>query len=135
LDIGQTFLDLLEALEIDIEACARVVMENSVGGVLYLRGNHRRLVFEQAPECSWRLGWEWVHDEEASGYLVVSEFVKLTMYWWSIGDYAWTTWYDVYALEPNPRFQRRQAAKARKELARLGLKQQPRSRMPGSWIH
>jgi hypothetical protein len=131
-DIGRTFLDLLTTLDIDIGACAMEVFGNSLGGMLYLDDKFIRsrwLVFEQIPQYGWRLGWEWVCDEEASGYLVVSEYEELTIHWL----HPWYSLSNDDLPQQHVRFKRRQTAKAQKELVRLGLKQ-PRSRMPGSWI-
>jgi hypothetical protein len=131
-DRGRTFLDLLTTLDIDIGACAMEVFGNSLGGILYLDRLYkrsRRLVFEQTPQYGWRLGWEWAYDEEASGYLVVSEYEELTTHWW----HPWYSLSNDDLPQQHVRFKRRQTAKAQKELVRLGLKQ-PRSRMPGSWI-
>jgi hypothetical protein len=137
-DIGRTFLDLLTTLDIDIGACAMEVFGNSLGGMLYLDNKFIRsrwLVFEQTAEYGWRLGWDWLLNQEASGYLVVSEFEELSLHW-NFAEYMYNIslrrWKAILSHQ-NARFERRQAAKARKELARMGLKK-PQSRMPGSWI-
>ena len=106
------------------------------------------------------LAWEWIHDQSASGHLLVSELTAFTVDSDGLNSLderfadrevdgfdgfgpLYENRYDTaqrYFFSENsgvekwpPRFARRAAKKERKERARLGQKQ-TRSKMPGSWI-
>lgn len=135
---GKTFLDIIERLGLDAEKCVRKEMDNYPDGILYWgipRRNrpYQRVVFKYIQKSGWTLGWEWIYDAETSGYLIVSEFDCLAANTLHSQDFPFAEHSDECTPQQTIRFERRMAAKARKELARTGLKQ-PRSRMPGSWV-
>lgn len=109
----------------------------------------KRLVFERNREQKWVLGFKWVFDHQAPGYTLVSEYTALAVerdLGWSYFDWGWSycSWpfSGDYLRNLNPnrlksdaaraRFDRRMAAKERKERVRSGGKQ-TRSGMPGAW--
>jgi hypothetical protein len=139
---GTFYLDLLERLNMNVEACMARQFDFLPDGVLgfFSRAIERKVVFEPLDHGGWLLGWIWVFDDSAPGYLLVSEHIGLgpdnyTAYGWPFFQhplYFWSQegrdrWAKVEA-----RSTRRLANKARKERARTGQKQ-PRSRMPGAW--
>lgn len=102
----------------------------------------RSLVAEHIPHRGWKLGWKWQFDKSQPGYLLVTELTSLVVEPgpWTLAEFPFCRRYNRSGLEEarhwkarNLRFERRTAAKARKERARVGLKQ-PRGKMPGSWI-
>lgn len=118
-------------------------------------GFAKKMVLEICKDGGWRLGFEYVFDSEASGYLVVAEYQALSVEPiietdWPFYD-LWSKFYDWSRrgslcgqeasdeyekyLEPKrrKRFERRTAAKQRKERARTGQKI-PKSRIPGTWV-
>jgi hypothetical protein len=103
----------------------------------------KKLVFEYCQERGWRLGYEWVLDNEACGYLLISEYRALVVESWSAGYqdwpfhesvyiYEWKEGYKEWYAKQTVRYQRRMAAKTRKDRARTGQKIS-KSRMPGEW--
>jgi len=146
-EVGEAFLDIIAGLGIDIAERFNKELEKYPNDVLvpnapWLNKSEpdRRLDFVYTRGVGWRLGWEWMYDDEAPGYLLVSEFSSLA------ADMYWTIGYETFPFSEvdlgeeweekrwqKSRFDRRCAAKTRKELARMGLKQ-PRSKMPGRWI-
>lgn len=99
---------------------------------------HKRFVYEPRKEGGWRLGFEYAFDREASGYLLLSVFGTLMVgiVWsqdWPIYDSK--TWGDPGFFEwiekQKTRFERRMAARARKESGQKRCKR----KMPGAWVH
>lgn len=144
-DAGSALLDLLRRLDIDIETFFDLALGASSS---YPRPRHfseRKLVFEYREQGGWILGWEWDFDQEASGFLVASEFLALgaESFWASEWPFKWDDYWeerqrlseeDKKRIRPNreARFKRRLDAKARKELKRQRKHQQ--RTIPGSWI-
>lgn len=107
-------------------------------------GVRKRFVFETR-EGGWRLGFEYAFDREISGYPLVSEYSILMVasswdnkgpiyepvHFWEIAYDGWKIGYDEWETKQDTRFQRRMAARARKQSRRKGL----RSKMPGAWVH
>ncbi|EUC50361.1 hypothetical protein COCMIDRAFT_1080 [Bipolaris oryzae ATCC 44560] len=102
----------------------------------------KRVVFQTLETGEWELGFEWALDEEACGYLLISEYQSLTiedgdddgprsMEWpfcereWGLFISEWNERKSKWCL----RYERRRAAKARKQRARNGQK------MPGAWVN
>jgi hypothetical protein len=141
--LGAWFLQWLTSLQLDPEICVASELAN-LGR--WLSFANKRVVFERNWDQNWILGLEWVLDHEAPGYSLLFEYPTLTIEadWtpsWTFGwppDWPLAEWKYVYAQHLEnwgcriSRFNRRTAAKERKERARLGQKQ-PRSRMPGTW--
>jgi hypothetical protein len=144
---GDFYLSLLASLQLDVEACVAKEFEHLPGGIMEADSTYdpnRRIIFKKDEEQRPTLRWEWVYDPHALGYHVVSEFSALVSdfpYVW--GSLQWTlggfmdggyTYEHLQHRELNEaqRFNRRMAAKARKERARTGQKRS-RSKMPGAW--
>jgi hypothetical protein len=132
--LGAWFLHWLTSLHLDPELCVAHELANLNQSTSLL--DNKRIVFERDWEQKWILGFEWVFDHKAPGYLLSSEYtvivVERFLYsgQWPFCERDGKTyrkWGDRSA-----HFSRRMAAKERKERARLGQKQ-PRSRMPGTW--
>ncbi|CAN9479012.1 unnamed protein product [Alternaria alternata] len=105
--------------------------------LLHISGHFdKRIVFERNWEHKWVLGFEWVFDHEAPGYLLFSEYTVIVVETISYhNEWPFCEWVHETERKRDDRsahFSRRMAAKERKERARLGQKQ-PRSRMPGAW--
>jgi hypothetical protein len=146
-ETGDIFLDLIAKVGIDsAKACIMMEIEYYRAGHLLVleewEGDlpNRRLVFGDNPGVRQKLGWEWVYEEEEAGYLVVNEYRSMA------ADFGWADSFpfsrvawkremfgdETLRRQHNIRFERRSAAKVRKELARMGLKQS--RKMPGSWV-
>jgi hypothetical protein len=140
--LGAFFLNLLERLNMDVEACMARELDVLTDGVLKPRSwmEERKAVFEPFDHGGWLLRWIWVFDDSAPGYLLVSEHIGLgpdeygAWYWPFFEDplYFWSQESRYRWAKVEARSTRRLANKARKERARTGQKQ-PRSRMPGAW--
>lgn len=98
----------------------------------------RRFIFEPQKEGGWKLGFEYVFDREASGYLLVSEYEAIMVVpdWglrWPIYESinVWEIVYKEWRIKQDARFQRRMAAKARKQSGHKRCKKT----MPGAWVH
>jgi hypothetical protein len=140
--LGAFYLNLLERLNLDVRACMARELDFLSGGVLKSRSwvGERKAVFEPLDHGRWLLGWVWVLDDSAPGYLLVSEHIGLGPD--EYGALYWPFFEDPLGIWPQEsrgrwakveaRSTRRLANKARKERARTGQKQ-PRSRMPGTW--
>jgi hypothetical protein len=144
---GDTFLQLLARLGLDVDACIQRELCSLPNGILLLPdGLQRRVVFEKFQDGSRSLSWQREYDALEAGYEVVSEFSTLVSemdVFDSIDEWPFDQ-FDSYNArvayfsketrgERDIRFSRRIANKARKERARTGQKL-PRSRMPGAWI-
>jgi hypothetical protein len=158
--VGTDIISALLLFGIDIEACMiREFLQSPFGMVKYHgRLLDKRVVFSKEGEHRFDLDWEWVHDQSAPGYLLVSELTAFTV----DSDHHLTSFDEEFShpkqtgigplysnrhdtakprlLYENlgvgkwpPRFERRAAKKEHKERARLGQKQ-ARSKMPGSWV-
>ncbi|CAN9200799.1 unnamed protein product [Alternaria alternata] len=130
---GARFLDWLVSLGLDPELCVASELADSVK----ISGHFdKRIVFERNWEHKWVLGFEWVFDHEAPGYLLFSEYTVIVVETISYhNEWPFCEWVHETERKRDDRsahFSRRMAAKERKERARLGQKQ-PRSRMPGAW--
>lgn len=132
--VGTRFLDWLISLDLDPE----LYVDNErahLEGSRHSYPHPKRIVFERNWKQKWILGFEWVLDYQAPGYSLLSEYPTLTFecsgpYYWPFAGWDSTKNWD--AVVCSALFNRRMAAKERKERARLGQKQ-PRSRMPGAW--
>jgi hypothetical protein len=144
---GDVYLSLLASLHLDVEACVANELEHFPGGLIvahYGYDLNRRLIFEKDKVQRPTLKWEWVYDQHAPGYHVVSEFFALasdTMYDFVLLEWPFDDWHcqgytneylQCRRLSKLKRFDRCTAAKARKERARTGQKRS-RSKMPGTW--
>jgi hypothetical protein len=144
---GDFYLSLLATLHLDVETCVAKELEHYPGGLIVADpgyGLKRRLIFEKDEVQRPTLKWEWVYDSYALGYHVVFEFCALTndtSFVW--GPLEWpfhecycqedpVEYFERLELNKSKRFDRRTAAKARKERARTGQKRS-RSKMPGTW--
>jgi hypothetical protein len=144
---GSRYTALLRSLGVDFKRSIEAELERLPGGILQpgmSRVLARKILFYQNDEQAWVLRCEWVLDEEAPGYLLLSEFPSMTFDGtcysydsdWPFFSFHWILLHaDRYQLGPkwDARRARRLAKAARKELARAGQKR-PRSRMPGAWI-
>ncbi|KAF2685440.1 hypothetical protein K458DRAFT_388318 [Lentithecium fluviatile CBS 122367] len=145
--VGEAFVDVIQQLGIDGEAVIRQEMDKYLGETFPTRYfvwpfrelPQRRLVAGFTVR-GWRLGWEWIYDQEEAGYLLVSEYSELAAEQLYAKEFPFhgRVWDSVKELESSLRqrrirFEGRMAVKHRKELARKGQKQ-PRCRMPGTWI-
>lgn len=141
---GAAFIDLLSGLGLDIAACLNMETHHHLRGATWdevCRNGGARMVYEQLSERDWILRWSWEYDINAPGHHVVSEFSALchevfTSYRWPFREegrlFDSKEQWDREERKRVVRFDRRMAAKARKERARNGEKL-PRSRMPGAW--
>jgi hypothetical protein len=133
---GGAFIDLLVRLGIDAAACVETHMaglwEDGVDALA------RNCMFERLEDGTWILGWVWIHDKSAPGYLLTSEHIALgadvetrrAFYWtFLVGkDQA----YRRSKKNSQCHSDRLMADKARKERARTGQKR-TKSRMPGTY--
>jgi hypothetical protein len=132
--VGTRFLDWLVSLDLDPELCVASELANLEKSSKTL--NYKRIVFERDWEQKWILGFEWVFDHKAPGYTLVSEYTAMIFErdWdgqkWPFCERDYKS--DWRLKVCSALFNRRMAAKERKDRARLGQKQ-PRSRMPGAW--
>ncbi|KAJ4366262.1 hypothetical protein N0V83_007898 [Neocucurbitaria cava] len=90
----------------------------------------------------WSLRWEWWYEAYGTkppADTVFSQYEVLATCWdrweWPFAQWKFRSTTEEMRIESklDARFQRRMAAKARKERARAGLKR-PRSKIPGSWV-
>jgi hypothetical protein len=140
--LGAFYLNLLERLNLDVRACMARELDFLSGGVLKSRSwvGERKAVFEPLDHGRWLLGWIWVLDDSAPGYLLVSEHIGLgpdeygAWYWPFFEDplYFWSQESRDRWAKVEARSARRLVNKARKERARTGQKRL-RSRIPGTW--
>lgn len=130
---GDSLKDILSHMSKDLATQLVAEIRSLHHEPLNTLGNSR-VVVECDMEGNWKVGWERVFDKESLGYLVVSEFQD---------TWEGTVWSEAsWALESNEaiklrtdRFERRMAIKARKELARMGIKEPKRKRIvPGAWV-
>lgn len=144
-EVGGDFLEWLSNSGVNVEQFVSNQIANLGSKALLkslLHHNDRRVVFRALETGEWELGFEWELDEEACGYLLVSEYQSLTVEarygrgwpFFDFNDGWWPQRYKEWEAKRNVHFQRRMAAKARKERTRSGQKI-PRSRMPGAWIY
>ncbi|KAH7077936.1 hypothetical protein BKA63DRAFT_274913 [Paraphoma chrysanthemicola] len=143
--IGKDFIDLLERLGLEFNACIEMELANLPDRLLkhyaWNDSRRRKIVVEYRQDGDSALRWVWVFDPQEHGYLLASEFVSLGadsrdlwLEWpFYTADYI-DTWQSGYSEgeKCNRRRSRREATKARKERARAGRKR-PKSKMPGSW--
>jgi hypothetical protein len=150
-EAGELWLEIVAGMGIDIaEYSSKAMREGPIIFPSHVESEpSRKVVFDYTPGVGWRLGWEWEYDKELAGYLVASEFSGLAADTYKAGEVGFTIFgesvdslsegwpWESFRVrdewQQTARFDRRNAAKARKELARMGLKQS-RSKMPGSWI-
>ena len=141
---GSLLISLLLYLGIDAQSCIVREIQTLEDGILtpYTRlSADKKIFFEQSQEGDWSLWWEWEytrHESETTWYTVLSQYEAIVT---TFGLLCWPFAEQKYLSINNKmlekhksdsRFQRRMAAKARKERVRTG-KQQLRSKMPGSW--
>jgi hypothetical protein len=132
--VGARFLEWLMYLDLDPELCvASELADPELSSVFF---GEKRIVFERNWEQKWVLGFEWVFDHEAPCYSLLSEYPALTVEsHWPHDYWPFPKWNERRSWNTVVRsalFNRRMAAKERKERARLGQKQ-PQSQMPGTW--
>ncbi|CAN9176259.1 unnamed protein product [Alternaria alternata] len=131
--VGAWFLDWLASLDLDPKLC---VAHEEVNFESFQWLIDVRIAFERNWDQKWILGFEWVFDHQAPGYTLVSEYTVIVYEsYWKPGKWPFRATEDKSGQElvnRKVRFNRRMAAKSRKERARSGQKQ-PRSRMPGAW--
>jgi hypothetical protein len=141
---GSRYIAFLTSLGTDAESSIRAELEQLPGQILVNPISSRldrRVIFYQDDEQNWVLRWEWVLDQEATAYDLLSEFCYITFSgkdtWnWPFHEYDWgLSPGDRYRVgrKWDERYARRLANTIRKELARTGQKR-PRCRMPGAWI-
>jgi hypothetical protein len=140
--LGAFYLDLLKRLNMNVGVCIARQLDVLTSGVLKSCTwvEERKVVFEPLDYGGWLLGWIWVLDDSAPGYLLVSEHIGLGPdEWWATGWpffedplRLWSQESEVRWANDKARSTRRLANKARKERARTGQKR-PRGRMPGTW--
>lgn len=136
---GEKFIALLAFWGCDVEACIRMELEALEDGCLTVDEKHpmpRKVVFTGDRHQGWSLGWEWAYDFQNIGYGLVSEYSNLAADVDLVRE--WPFYDQIYgsrslAGRRMQRFNRRMAAKARKEQTRLGQKK-TRSKMPGAWL-
>ncbi|KAH7552477.1 hypothetical protein BM1_08428 [Bipolaris maydis] len=144
---GDMFLEWLSTSGLNAEQLvSNEIAKLGPGALLKAWPFDKRVVFQAPQTGEWSLSFEWALDEEADGYLLISEYEKLTVeseafYYFDLkwpfadlGSYWMSTTFDKWEINMDLRFQRRMAAKARKERVRSGQKI-PRSRMPGAWVN
>lgn len=160
--VGTDIISVLVLFGIDIEACMIREFLEVPSGVVTSRWGllNKRVTFSKEGVHGFNVVWEWVYQQSAPGYLVVSELTAFTVdsaYLLSPIDerfprrelhgigplymnrhdtvkFNLLCGYGDFGVEKwPPRFERRAAKKERKERARLGQKQ-ARSKMPGSWV-
>jgi hypothetical protein len=144
---GKDWLQILSYFELDIEAYLRKQLEGRPGGLLQsISGKpERKLLIDHTAHDGWRLGWEWIHDPTAPGFLAVAEFsiiANLEVYLW-VGPSSWPCPLYYFTEEMELRYMNtdecvrrrieRRERWAQKELKRSELKKTG-STMPGSWI-
>jgi hypothetical protein len=146
-DGGNSILRLLASMGLNVELCILQELKNRHPGLQYYQ---KRVVFEKLEDGTMILRWEWAYDLLAAGYHIVSEFSALAGdadpdgygSKWPFKEFNETEYGDWKLAESTyncttpkqlARFNRRTAAKHRRERARTGQKQH-RSRMPGAWI-
>jgi hypothetical protein len=144
---GSRYIALLKSLGVDFKRSVEAELEELPGRILQdSRGMilDRKILFYQDAEQAWVLRWEWILDEEAPGYILLSKFPSVTFdeercsygFVWPFFEAHSHLPVDDHNREGpkwDARLARRLAKTARKELARTGQKR-PRSRMPGAWI-
>jgi hypothetical protein len=139
--VGDLLIQWLLRIDVEVEACIGnelIQLPDDLSWDSWV--DSKKIIFEPRGKGGWRLGFEWVFDYEAPGHLLAFEYQALVI------EYLWTRdWpfvetvhmlYEEYHREQvkkDARFDRRIAAKARKERARTGQKLS-RSRMPGEWV-
>jgi hypothetical protein len=142
-DGGSNILRLLASMGLNVELCVLQELED-------LQRDRKRVVFGKLEDGTMILRWEWAYDPSAPGYQAVSEFNALAgdaypdyfVSEWPFKRFHWVEYggwelaestYNCTTRKQLVRFNRRTAAKRRKERARTG-QEQHRSRMPGAWI-
>ncbi|KAH3911891.1 hypothetical protein HBI56_137790 [Parastagonospora nodorum] len=137
--LGRAFIETLEELGLDADACIQTELRRMDGGVLEFPDHaclQRVVIFEQP----WGgVRWEWVLNSRAPGYCVSTAFVTLATD--SAFEQSWP-FTEIGVLDEDGknnekrmyRWTRRAKARARKERGRTG-QQRCRSRMPGAWVY
>lgn len=151
-EIGDALIELMQELDINVRKFLGNELEAHPGQLL----NHcddarlnracfldadRQLVIEGSEKRGWVVGWKWLVDDQSPGRIVAREYWGLAAssaeHWPfnSVGSEHRTHLDETKGCSDyrDFRFQRRVAGKARRELARDGLKIR-RSKMPGSWV-
>jgi hypothetical protein len=142
---GSRYIALLKSLGVDFKRSIEAELEKLPGRILQGEQDgklDRRILFYQDDGQAWVLRWEWILNEDAPRYTLLSEFPSMTFDEWVFFEWIFSTSYKQVIIHDDfirkgpkwdARHARRLAKKARKELARTGQKR-PRSRMPGAWI-
>lgn len=144
---GDEFLTWLSKSSLNVEQLVmNQIAKLGPGALLKSWPYDQRVVFRTLETGEWKLGFEWALDEEACGYLLVSEYQCLTIesehfsYSYMKRPFLEHIWKRIpgeleeWKPKQDLRFRRRMAVKARKERARNGQKT-PRIRMPGAWVN
>lgn len=157
-EVGAAVISALLFFGVDVEMCmTREFLRLPLGVVKSQWQYSKRLTFSNEGDGGYALDWEWIYDQSAPGYLLVSELTAFTVdsdYQLTVVDdrlhreffgtgplYAnrydtlryWMIFENSGAEKWPPRFERRRQKKERKERARSGLKRM-RTKMPGSWV-
>ena len=144
-DEGSVLIGVLSELGIDPHHCIVRELETLTDGILEDYSGltpDKQIVFEQEESGGWSLRWEWSYEAygtKAPADTIFSQYEVLTtsldLEEWPFPQWKYRSQTEDMRTEPkwDARFQRRMAAKARKERARVGLKR-PRSKIPGSWV-
>lgn len=134
-ELGNTFINLVLKLDLDVQVfMAEEIKAWPEEAVKTEWRGPKKFIFERHHDQNWILGWEWSFDQQAPGYLVVSEYSVIAGDSWCCGaenillDRSHTGLFPI----SKARFSRRLATHARKERARTGQKR-PRSKIPGAW--
>jgi hypothetical protein len=146
---GSRYIALLRSLSVDFKHSIEAMLEKLPGRILQgisVGSLDRKILFYQDDEQDWVLRWEWVLDEEAPGYTLLSEFPSMTFgghrstyhFGWPLLTLDWGLLDDdvddgFQGLKWDVRRARRLAKTACKELARTGQKRR-RSSMSGAWV-
>jgi hypothetical protein len=151
---GWAFLQLLTRLGLDMDTCVQRELQGFSKSFLVYDDagleRQRTVILEKLQDGNPVLRWEWAYDLLAPGYHLVFEFNALAgdanPYWamseWPFKQFHWQDHdnddlakvrYNFTAPQQLARWNRRAAAKGRRERARLGQKRF-RSGMPGAWI-
>jgi hypothetical protein len=151
--VGTAFLNLISALKLDVAMCMNIELQDYPGGVIWdvaFETVGHQIVLEGCLNDGWVLRCERVCRVGSPGYEVMSAFKALAIDHyddrfycpsWECLDWPFRDHSAPHEDRGQPdqeqrrqmeRFNRRMAAKARKERARNGEKR-PRSRMPGAW--
>lgn len=152
--IGATIISALSILDIDIEACIVQELIQFPLSVIKCPGWRldKKITYSRQNTGGHTLDWDWIFDESAPGYLLLTALPSLTVdsttHMPCHGDFLphkrygplFANRHDHAKIHRNtgeekwpPRFDRRQAKKELRRCKGLGQKL-IRTKMPGSWV-